>query len=76
MIISYASRASVIYNLDLSYVLQPRGKYVFTFYKLRKSWKFGKALSSLEFCEYTEDRDLCAVITLNEYIKRTNQQQA
>ena len=32
-----------------------------------------KAPPSLEFCEYTEDRELCLVITLNEYIKRTYQ---
>ena len=31
----------------------------------------GKLPPNLEFYEYTEDRDLCVVTTLNKYIKRT-----
>ena len=57
-------------------MLRPEGKFVFTFHKLHKSWNYGKAPPSLEFCEYTEDRDLCVVTTLNEYIKRTYQRRA
>ena len=57
-------------------MLGPEGKFVFTFHRLHKSWKYGKAPPSLEFCEYTEDRDLCVVTTLNQYIKRTYQRRA
>ena len=54
----------------------PQVKFVFTFYKLHKSWKYGKVPQSLEFCEYTGGWDLCVVTTLDEYIKRTYQQHA
>ena len=54
-------------------MLRPEGKFVFTFYKLHKSWKYGKAPPSLEFCEYTGGWDLCVVTTSDEYIKRTYQ---
>ena len=57
-------------------MLRTEGKFVFTFYKLHQSWKHGKAPPSLEFCKFTEDRDLCVVTTLNEYIKRTYQRRA
>ena len=76
MALSSASRASVIHHLDVRYMLRPKGKFVFTIHKLHKSWKYGKAPPSLEFCEYTEDRDFCVVTTLNEYIKRTYQRRA
>ena len=72
MALSSASRASGIHHLDVRYILRPEGKLVFTFHKLES----GKAPPSLEFCEYTEDRDLCVVTTLNEYIKRTYQPHA
>ena len=54
----------------------PERKFAFTFHKLHKSWKHEKAPPSLEFCEYTEDRDLYVLTTLNEYIKRTYQRRA
>ena len=76
MALSSASRASAIHYLDGWYMLRPEGKFVFTFHKLNKSWKCGKAPPSLEFCEYTEDRDLCVVTALNEYINRTFQRRA
>ena len=76
MALSSASRASAIHHLDIRYMLRPEGKFVFTFHKLHKSWKYRKAPPSFEFYEYTEDRDLCVVITLNEYIKPTYQRRA
>ena len=71
MALSSASRASAIHHLDLRYMLRPEGRFVFTFHKLYKSWKYGKTSARLEFCEYTKDRDIYVVTTLNEYIKRT-----
>ena len=76
MFFSSASRASAIHHLDVRYMLRTEGKFVFTFHKLRKNWKYRKAPPSLEFCEYAEDRDLCVVTTFNEYIKRTYQWRA
>ena len=76
MALSSASRASAINHLDVRYMLRIEGKFVFTFHKLHKSWKYVKAPPILEFCEYTEDRELCVVTTLNEYIKRTYQRRA
>ena len=65
MALSFASRASAIHHLDVRYMLRPDGKFVFTFHKLHKSWKYGKAPPSLEFREHTEDRNLCVVTTLS-----------
>ena len=76
MALSSASRASAVHHLDVRYKLRPEGTFVFTFQKLHKSWKYGKAPPSLEFCKYREDRGLCVVTTLNEYIKRIYQQRA
>ena len=76
MALSSASRVSAIHHLNVRYMLRPEGKFVFTFHKLHKSWKYGKALSILESCEYTEDMDLCVITTLNEYIKRAYQRRA
>ena len=74
--LSSASRASAIHHLDVSHILRTEGKFAFAFHKIHKSWKYGKAPPNLEFCKYTEDRDLCVVTTLNEYIKRTYQRRA
>ena len=63
-------------HLDARYMLREEWKFVFTFHNLHKSWKYGKAPPSLEFCKYTEDRDLCMVTTFNEYIKCTYQLRA
>ena len=65
MALSFASRASAIHHLDVRYMLRPDGKFVFTFHKLHKSWKYGKAPPSLEFREHKEDRNLCVVTTLS-----------
>ena len=76
MALSPASGASAIHHLDVRYMLKTEVKFVFTLHKLRKGWKYGKAPQSLEFCEYTEDRDYCVVTALNEYIEHTYQRHA
>ena len=58
MALSSASRASAIHNLHMRYMLRTEGKFVFIFHKLHKSQKYEKALPYLEFCKYTEGRDL------------------
>ena len=52
-------------------MVKGNGKYVFKFHRLHKSWRFGKKIPSLEFHEYSEDKSLCVVTTIDEYIKRT-----
>ena len=64
------------HHLDVSYMLRQEGKFVFTFHKLHKSWKYGKAPPSFEFCKYTEYSDLYMVTTFSGYIKRTYQRRA
>ena len=51
MALPTASRASKIHHLDVRYMLRLEGKFVFAFSKLHKSWKYGKAPPSLEFCD-------------------------
>ena len=70
MALSSASRASATHRLDVRYMWRTDGKFGFNFHKRHKNWKYGKAPPRLEFCEYTEDRNLCVATTLNEYIKR------
>ena len=77
MVLSSAFRALATHHLDVRYMLRPERKFVYSFfYRLNKSWKYGKAPPNLEYCEQTEDRDLLVVTTLNEYIKRTYQRRA
>ena len=52
-------------------MVKGNGKYVFKFRRLHKSWRCGKPIASLEFHEYSEDKSLCVVTTIDEYIKRT-----
>ena len=76
MALSYASRASETNHLDVRYMLRPEEKFAFFFHKIHKSWKYGKVPPSLELCKCTEDRELCVVTTLNDYIKRAYQWRA
>ena len=46
-------------------------RYVFTFHKLHKGWKKGKAPPNLVFCKYEQDRDMCVISALDEYLRRT-----
>ena len=65
-----ASRASAIHHLDIRYMVTGNKKYVFKFHRLRKSWRCGKPIPSLEFHEHSEDKNSCVVTTIDEYIKR------
>ena len=66
-----ASRASAIHHLDIRYMVKGNGKYVSKFHRLHKSWLCGKPIPSLELHEYSEDKSLYVVTTIDEYIKRT-----
>ena len=71
MALTSASRASAVHHLDIMYMVKGNEKYVSKFHRLHKSWRCGKPISSLEFHEYSEDKSLCVVTTIDEYIKRT-----
>ena len=56
--------------------------YSFSFHKLSKSWRQGQKPPVVEFCGYSNDKDLCVVTALDEYIlpssewrKQSNQAQ-
>ena len=44
---------------------------VFYFNKLNKSWRRGKAPAELTYQEYPNDKSLCVVSTLGEYLDWT-----
>ena len=71
MTLTPASRASVIHHLDIRYMVKEKGKYVFKFHRLYKSWQCGKPIPSLEFHECSEYKSLHVVTTIDEYIKCT-----
>ena len=50
-----------------------KSKYSFSFNKLSKSWRQGRKPSVVEFCVYSDDKDLCVVIALDEYILRSSE---
>ena len=43
-------------------------KYSFSFNKLSKSWRQGQKPPIVDFCNYSDDKDLCVVTALEEYI--------
>ena len=61
----------VVNHLSFLFDTRSPPKYVFKFYSVHKSWPCGKPIPSLEFHEYSEDKSLCVVTTIDEYIKRT-----
>ena len=71
MALASASRASAVNCLDLSFMVKSDDAYIFTFHKLHKSWRKGKAPPKLYFHKYPKDQELCLVSALNEYLKRT-----
>ena len=46
-------------------------KYVFTFYKLTKSWRKGTPPLSVEFCAYQQNPKLCVVQAIKSYLQVT-----
>ena len=66
-----ASRASTIHHLDTRFMTRTDNRYQFTFHKLHKSWRRGKPPPTIEFYGFKEDKELCIVTTLDEYLNRT-----
>ena len=49
-------------------------KYSFSFNKLSKSWRQGQKPPVVDFCNYSDDKDLCVVTALEEYILCSSEQ--
>ena len=45
-------------------------RYVLKFHKLHKSWGQGQKPTTLEFVAFSQDKNLCVVSALDEYLKR------
>ena len=71
MALTSASRASAMHCLDVRFMVKSEDAYIFTFDKLHKSWRKGKALPKLYFYKYSKDQDFYMVSALDEYLKRT-----
>ena len=71
MALTSASRASTMHCLDVIFMVKSEDTYIFTFHKLHKSWKKGKASSKQYFYKYPKDQELCVGSALNEYLNCT-----
>ena len=71
MVLTFASRASAMHCLDVRFMVKSEDAYIFTFHKLHKSWRKGKAPPKLYLFRYPKDQELCVVSALNEYLKCT-----
>ena len=71
MPLTSSSRASAMHCLHVRFMVKSDDAYIFTFHKLHKSCRKGKAPSTLYFYKYPKDQELCVVSALNEYLKCT-----
>ena len=65
-----ALRASMIQYLNTEFMAKDKDRYIFHFSKLHKSWRKGQASPAITCFAFDEDKALCVVETLNEYINR------
>ena len=68
-----ASRVRGLHILDTRFMVRTAQKYVFKFHKLHKSWRQGQNPATLEFAAFSQDKDLCVVSALDEYLNRTEE---
>ena len=66
-----ASRVLALQHLDIRFMTKGTNNYMFTFGKLRKTWRKGKFRPSLKAYLFEEDTKLYVDATLEEYLKRT-----
>ena len=71
MALSSGSRTSLLQHQNIKFMASNDISYKFYFHKLHKSWRRGKAPSTVSYQTYTQDPNLCVVKTLDEYISRT-----
>lgn len=65
-----AERGHEIAYLNVKCMYRGENVFIFHFSKITKSWKRGKSLPKLEFCEFATKRKFCVVFCLLEYLKR------
>ena len=63
-----ASRVRGLHILDTRFMVKTSQKYVSKFCKLHKSWRQGQKPTTLEFVAFSQDKDLCVVSVLDEYL--------
>ena len=66
-----ASRAGGLHNSDIRFMAKTENKCSFSFNKLSKSWRQQQKPPAVEFCGYSDDKDLCVVTALEEYMLRS-----
>ena len=66
-----SSRASAIHHLNINFMVTTEKFVQFTFHKLHKSWRRGKAPPNLTYYAFPADPELCVLKTLQEYLSRT-----
>ena len=71
MAVTSASRASALHHLDMRFMVICENHCKFNFRQLHKSWRKGAPPPSLKFYNYPEDKDMCVVATIKEYLHRT-----
>ena len=68
-----ASRVRGLHILDTRVMVKTSQKYVSKLCKLHKSWRQGQKPTTLEFVAFSQDKDLCVVSALDEYLNRTEE---
>ena len=61
----------MIHHLNTEFMAKDKDRYIFYFCKLRKSWRKGQAPPAIIYFAFGEDKALCVVETLTEYINRS-----
>ena len=62
---TFASRASVMYCLDIKFMVKSGDAYNFIFHKSHESWRKGKGPPKLYFYKYPKDQELFSLSALN-----------
>ena len=61
----------MIHHLNIEFMAKDKDRYKFYFSNLHKSWRKGQAHPAITYFAFHEDKALCVVETLNEYINRS-----
>ena len=74
LVLTSASIASNIHDLDIRFVSLSDEKVVFNFAKLLETWKQGRVPPKFEIFAFKKDTDLCVIQTLKVYLDRSQEQ--
>ena len=67
------SRVRDLQILDTRFMVKTSKKYDFKSHKLHKSWRQDQKPTTLQFVAFSQDKDLCVVSALGEYLIRTEE---